>query len=116
MQVNEAIAPVLRGGHAVLFGSLPAGLALPVSDVDVVLIEDNPTTPLPTAAGYEKNDRKAVACQLRQVQPLVTASAASAATVTVLACFRIPALHHRIRHRVDASGSAHGCSPSHGAF
>lgn len=68
LQINTAIAPVLGGGHAVLFGSLPAGLALPQSDIDVVLVEDNPTTSLPTAAGYAPGDRSAVAAQLTKVR------------------------------------------------
>lgn len=59
---------MLGGGHAVLFGSLPAGLALPQSDIDVVLVEDHPTTPLPTAAGYAPADRSAVAAQLKKVR------------------------------------------------
>lgn len=67
LQINKAVAPVLRGGHAVLFGSLPAGLALLESDIDVVLVEDTPTTPLPSTSGFSQSDRAAVAAQLGKV-------------------------------------------------
>eukprot|EP00892_Ulva_mutabilis_P004932 jgi/Ulvmu1/2810/UM142_0008.1 len=117
--VNEAIAPVLPGAHAVLFGSLPSGLALPVSDIDVVIVEDRPSTPLPTAAGYEKGHRPAVANQLRKVsEALMEAGLHAASTAFLIDKARVPLLKTRLtvpgsgrRRRVFADiclGVVHG--------
>jgi DNA polymerase sigma len=41
LQMNTLLRHVRKvpGSHAVLFGSLPAGLSLPDSDIDVVILQ-----------------------------------------------------------------------------
>lgn len=71
LQMNALLAPVraVPGCHAVMFGSLPAGLSLPDSDVDVVLLQERPPfPPPPPAEGFTHHQKKTVVNQLTEVR------------------------------------------------
>ena len=57
------------GCHAVMFGSLPAGLSLPDSDIDVVLLQEQPPFPSPPPAeGFTQQQKKIIVEQLVEVR------------------------------------------------
>ena len=71
LQMNALLSPVraVPGCHAVMFGSLPAGLSLPDSDVDVVLLQERPPfPPPPPAEGFTHHQKKIVVNQLTEVR------------------------------------------------
>lgn len=72
LQMNQLLQAVrdVPGCHAVMFGSLPAGLSLPDSDIDVVLLQERPPfPPPPPAEGFTPQEKKVVVSQLNQARP-----------------------------------------------
>lgn len=71
MQMNQLLQGVrdVPGCHAVMFGSFPAGLSLPDSDIDVVLLQERPPfPPPPPAEGFKPDQKRIIVDQLHSVR------------------------------------------------